>query len=216
MERNDQLLFRGLNSISFWCSSLPSLWVYKSFTPSRHRWVLPCAYRSYTQISSFQLIRDVGITNGDESQVGYYVGLMVRYTVQALQYRLLTKLKQSLFSLTQAFTILHWSRMSDRIGRKPVILIGLLGSALSMYCFGLSKTFWGLILRYFFSSALQFFVGVYTADTFFPAEVWVEHWVRLLGFSSVHEKKTDGSNGSLSLNRWERRYYQKVNIMNCN
>jgi len=28
--------------------------------------------------TSVQLIRDLGITNGNESQVGYYVGLMVR------------------------------------------------------------------------------------------------------------------------------------------
>jgi hypothetical protein len=28
--------------------------------------------------TSSQLIRDIGITNGDETQVGYYVGLLVR------------------------------------------------------------------------------------------------------------------------------------------
>jgi MFS family permease len=45
-------------------------------------------------------------------------------------------------------TVLHWSRISDRVGRKPVILTGLFGLSLSMYCFGLSKTFWGLVLRW--------------------------------------------------------------------
>ncbi|KIM39394.1 hypothetical protein M413DRAFT_198759 [Hebeloma cylindrosporum] len=90
-----------------------------------------------------QLIRDVGITNGNESQVGYYVGLM-----------------QSLFFVTQTFTVLYWSRTSDRIGRKPVILIGLLGSAFSMYCFGLSRTFWGLILSRSLSGALNGNVGI--------------------------------------------------------
>jgi len=56
-------------------------------------------------------------------------------------------LQQSLFFLTQAFTVLHWSRISDRVGRKPVILTGLAGLAISMYCFGLSRTFWGLVVR---------------------------------------------------------------------
>ncbi|KDR78797.1 hypothetical protein GALMADRAFT_244352 [Galerina marginata CBS 339.88] len=90
-----------------------------------------------------QLIRDLGITNGNESKVGYYVGLM-----------------QSLFFLTQAFTVLHWSRVSDRVGRKPVILSGLAGLSLSMYCFGLSRTFWGLVLSRSLNGALNGNIGV--------------------------------------------------------
>ncbi|KAF8969114.1 member of major facilitator superfamily multidrug-resistance, DHA1 sub-family [Flammula alnicola] len=90
-----------------------------------------------------QLIRDLGITQGDESRVGYYVGLM-----------------QSLFFLTQAFTVLHWSRISDRVGRKPVILTGLAGLSASMYCFGLSKTFWGLVLSRSLNGALNGNIGV--------------------------------------------------------
>ncbi|KAL1660901.1 major facilitator superfamily domain-containing protein [Schizophyllum commune] len=90
-----------------------------------------------------QLIRDIGITNGDETKVGHYVGLL-----------------QSLFFLTQAMTVLHWSRTSDRVGRKPVILIGLLGLSLSMYCFGLSKTFLGLVLSRGLNGALNGNIGV--------------------------------------------------------
>ncbi|KAJ4480152.1 member of major facilitator superfamily multidrug-resistance, DHA1 sub-family [Lentinula aciculospora] len=90
-----------------------------------------------------QLIRDIGITRGDETKVGYYVGLM-----------------QSLFFLTQAMTVLHWSRISDRIGRKPVILTGLFGLSMSMYCFGLSTTFWGLVLSRSLNGALNGNIGV--------------------------------------------------------
>ncbi|KAJ7284506.1 member of major facilitator superfamily multidrug-resistance, DHA1 sub-family [Mycena rebaudengoi] len=90
-----------------------------------------------------QLIRDIGITNGDETKVGYYVGMM-----------------QSLFFLTQALTVLHWSRLSDRIGRKPVILTGLIGLSMSMYCFGLSRTFWGLVLSRSLNGALNGNIGV--------------------------------------------------------
>ena len=32
----------------------------------------------------------------------------------------------------------QWSRLSDHIGRKPVLLIALLGTTLSMLAFGLS------------------------------------------------------------------------------
>ncbi|KAJ7183235.1 member of major facilitator superfamily multidrug-resistance, DHA1 sub-family [Mycena filopes] len=90
-----------------------------------------------------ELIRDIGITNGDETKVGYYVGIL-----------------QSLFFVTQALTVLHWSRLSDRIGRKPVILIGLLGLSASMYCFGLSRTFWGLVLSRCLNGALNGNIGV--------------------------------------------------------
>jgi len=90
-----------------------------------------------------ELIRNLGITHGNESQVGYYVGLI-----------------ESLFFLTQAFTVLHWSRASDRVGRKPVILIGLFGLSMSMYCFGLSKSFWGLVLSRSLNGALNGNIGV--------------------------------------------------------
>lgn len=90
-----------------------------------------------------QLIRDVGITHGDDSSIGYYVGLV-----------------HSLFFVTEACTIFHWSRASDLIGRKPVLMTGLLGLSISMYCFGLSKTFWGLILSRCLNGALNGNIGV--------------------------------------------------------
>ncbi|KAG9314810.1 major facilitator superfamily domain-containing protein [Chiua virens] len=90
-----------------------------------------------------QLIRDIGITNGDETQVGYYVGLL-----------------HSLFFATQALTVLHWSRLSDHTGRKPVILTGLVGLSASMYCFGLSKSFWGLVMSRSLNGALNGNIGV--------------------------------------------------------
>jgi len=90
-----------------------------------------------------ELIRDLGVTHGNESQVGYYVGMM-----------------QSIFFLTQACTVLHWSSISDRVGRKPVILTGLFGLSVSMYCFGLSRTFWGLVLSRSLNGALNGNIGV--------------------------------------------------------
>ncbi|KAH7926034.1 MFS general substrate transporter [Leucogyrophana mollusca] len=76
-----------------------------------------------------QLVRELNITGGDEAKVGYYVGLI-----------------ESIFFATEALTVLRWSRLSDRIGRKPVILIGLFGLCVSMLAFGLSRTFWTLVL----------------------------------------------------------------------
>ncbi|KAG1742486.1 major facilitator superfamily domain-containing protein [Suillus lakei] len=76
-----------------------------------------------------QLIRELGITGGDDAAVGYYAGII-----------------ESLFFVGQALAVLRWARLSDRIGRKPVLAIGLSGSCISMLCFGLSTTFWGLVI----------------------------------------------------------------------
>ncbi|KAG6884987.1 hypothetical protein C0993_006819 [Termitomyces sp. T159_Od127] len=54
--------------------------------------------------------------------------------------------QRSMFYFIEASTVLFWSKASDKVGRKPVILIGLIGSSLSMICFGASQSFWGSIL----------------------------------------------------------------------
>lgn len=103
----------------------------------------------FTQYNE-QLVREIGITHGDEAAVGHYVGLLVLQYNSCFCATCYSRVfpQQSLFFLTQAMTVLHWSRLSDLVGRKPVILVGLIGLSTSMYCFGLSKTFWGLVLRY--------------------------------------------------------------------
>ncbi|KAG0698309.1 major facilitator superfamily domain-containing protein [Suillus ampliporus] len=90
-----------------------------------------------------QLIRDVGVTHGDESRVGYFVGIM-----------------HSVFYVAQALTTLQWNRLSDHVGRKPVILTGLFGISISMFLFGLSKTFGGLIMSRALCGALNGNSGV--------------------------------------------------------
>ncbi|THH30966.1 hypothetical protein EUX98_g3224 [Antrodiella citrinella] len=76
-----------------------------------------------------QLISELNVTGGDERKVGYYAGMI-----------------QSLFFATEALFVLQWSMLSDRIGRKPVLLTGMAGLCISMICFGLSRTFMGLVI----------------------------------------------------------------------
>ncbi|KAA1109916.1 hypothetical protein PGT21_003111 [Puccinia graminis f. sp. tritici] len=63
-----------------------------------------------------------------EKEVGFYCGAI-----------------ESIFSLAQFSTIILWGKLSDRIGRKPVLLIGLLGVSISTLAFGFSSSFWTMI-----------------------------------------------------------------------
>ncbi|KAG1882569.1 MFS general substrate transporter [Suillus subluteus] len=90
-----------------------------------------------------QLISELGITGGDDAAVGYYAGII-----------------ESLFFVAQALTVLRWSRLSDRIGRKPVLVIGLSGACISILCFGLSTTFWSLVISRCMCGFLNGNVGV--------------------------------------------------------
>ncbi|KDQ16700.1 hypothetical protein BOTBODRAFT_129590 [Botryobasidium botryosum FD-172 SS1] len=89
-----------------------------------------------------QEIIELGITD-DPKKVGYYVGLII-----------------SLFFFTEFLCVLHWGRLSDRIGRRPVILTGLFGLTLSMVCFGFSKTLVQLIISRALAGALNANMGV--------------------------------------------------------
>ncbi|KAJ1888610.1 hypothetical protein LPJ81_006282, partial [Coemansia sp. IMI 209127] len=45
-------------------------------------------------------------------------------------------------------TVMYWGILSDRIGRRPVLLFGLLGDLLTFVLFGLSKSFgWAVVVR---------------------------------------------------------------------
>ncbi|KAJ8588085.1 MFS multidrug-resistance DHA1 sub-family [Rhizopogon salebrosus TDB-379] len=76
-----------------------------------------------------QLIRDIGVTHGDESLVGHYVGIL-----------------HSAYFAAQALTVLHWSQLSDHIGRKPVLLTVLFAISISMFSFGFSNNFISLLV----------------------------------------------------------------------
>lgn len=72
---------------------------------------------------------------------------------------------ESVFSITQLLTVFHWGILSDKIGRKPVLIIvshpscwrrqqvgpvltprqGCIGSAISAVGFGMSNSFWAMV-----------------------------------------------------------------------
>ncbi|GAA5866645.1 hypothetical protein JCM8547_002708 [Rhodosporidiobolus lusitaniae] len=99
---------------------------------------------AFTLIFPFiaRFVEDLHVTD-DPKKIGYYAGLI-----------------ESLFALTTFSTVLFWGRLSDRIGRKPVLIIGLLGVTASIVAFGLSTQFWMLIVSRCIGGALNGNVAV--------------------------------------------------------
>lgn len=67
---------------------------------------------------------------------------------------------QASFSAAQLVTAVLWGRAADRVGRKPVMLIGLLGTCLSVLAFGFSKTFIQAVICRVIGGALNGNVGI--------------------------------------------------------
>lgn len=78
-----------------------------------------------------------------KTELGYYAGVV-----------------ESVFAFVQFLTIFQWGRLSDRIGRKPVLITGLTGTAISISAFGLARSLFGMILARSIAGALNGNIGV--------------------------------------------------------
>lgn len=90
-----------------------------------------------------ELVSELPIVGGDRRKVGYYTGMLM-----------------SIHYGAEAVTVLQWSRFSDHIGRKPVLLLGLVGTVVSTILFGLSRSFWALVLSRCLNGVLNGNLGV--------------------------------------------------------
>lgn len=79
----------------------------------------------------------------DPGQVGFYVGLVA-----------------SSFALAQFATNFFWGWLSDRIGRKPVVLTGTLLTAACFVAFGFCKTIWQAVIVQFLTGLVNGNQGV--------------------------------------------------------
>ncbi|KAK5660253.1 hypothetical protein OQA88_12791 [Cercophora sp. LCS_1] len=70
----------------------------------------------------YYMVRDFNITT-DETKISFYAGLVT-----------------SAFTLAECSTSLFWGRLSDKIGRKPVLIMGLIGTGLSVLLFGFAQS----------------------------------------------------------------------------
>ncbi|KAH9030852.1 MFS general substrate transporter [Lactarius deliciosus] len=95
-----------------------------------------------------QLVRELPDVGGDARKVGYYTG-----TILSLHYAAV------------AATSFQWNRLSDHVGRKPVLLTCLVGITLSMLLFGLSRSFLALALSWCLQGAVGGHPGIVKSMT---------------------------------------------------
>ncbi|KAJ3313245.1 hypothetical protein HDV04_002229 [Boothiomyces sp. JEL0838] len=75
------------------------------------------------------MVKDFNLSK--EEDIGYYVGFL-----------------GSSFCFAQFLTASFWGYLSDRFGRRPIILMALLGNSLSLLMFGVSKSLaWAITAR---------------------------------------------------------------------
>lgn len=93
----------------------------------------------------------------------------LRFGADAFTVSMLT----SAFFVAQLATSASWGRLSDRIGRRPVILLGQLVSAVAFVVFGLAGSLWVLFLSRLVQGAAGGTTGVvqaYVSDVVPPGE----------------------------------------------
>ncbi|KAF2963315.1 hypothetical protein GQX73_g10252 [Xylaria multiplex] len=80
---------------------------------------------------------------GNEQDASFYAGLLI-----------------SAFSLTEALMGMYWGSLSDRIGRKPVLVLGCLGTMFSMIVVGFATNIWIALFGRAFGGLLNGNIGV--------------------------------------------------------
>ncbi|KAI0178391.1 major facilitator superfamily domain-containing protein [Pestalotiopsis sp. NC0098] len=98
---------------------------------------------AFNSILAYTYVMVQDLNGGDDTDASFYAGLLV-----------------SAYAVAEALTSMGWGILSDRYGRKPVVLFGLVGVAISSLIFGLAQSYWVALLARFVGGALNGNVSV--------------------------------------------------------
>ncbi|KAI0521315.1 major facilitator superfamily domain-containing protein [Xylaria bambusicola] len=98
---------------------------------------------AFNSILAYTYVMVEDLNGGENKDTAFYAGLLV-----------------SAYAVAEALTAIGWGALSDRYGRKPVVLFGLGGVAISSLIFGLAKNYWVALLARFIGGALNGNVAV--------------------------------------------------------
>lgn len=100
------------------------------------------------------------ITTEDEQRVARLTGTQLESTCRILMHmNYTTGLLASLFQGAQVFTSFLLGKLSDSIGRKPILVLGNIAGTLSMLAFGLAGTYNGAATARFVGGLLNGVIG---------------------------------------------------------
>ena len=102
----------------------------------------------------YYMIASFGITK-DDRQIAIYAGMVT-----------------SAFAFAEFSTGVFWGRLSDKVGRKPVLLTGLAGTGLSMLVFGFAKSLPHALLARALGGVLNGYVGLPGSICLYPFVCW--------------------------------------------
>ncbi len=80
---------------------------------------------AFTSIVAYNYVFVQDLRPGDDENAAFYSGLLI-----------------SAFALSEALAAMPWGTVSDWYGRKPVVLFGLAGVAVSNLIFGFATNYW--------------------------------------------------------------------------
>ncbi|KAI0094018.1 MFS general substrate transporter [Irpex rosettiformis] len=122
--------------------------------PTRKHGVTPLPKAQLATLCAVRLVDPIMFT-----QIFPYVNEMMDHlhlTEDRSKTGLYSGLVESSFAVAQLFSIYQWARLSDKIGRKPVVLAGISGIALGTVIMGFSQS---LFMVLFARSLAGFFSG---------------------------------------------------------
>jgi MFS family permease len=90
---------------------------------------------------SWVMVKDFHMADGENAS--FYAGILI-----------------SAFSLAEALTGMFWGSLSDRLGRKPILLSGCFGTMASLILVGLAPNFWVALAGRALGGALNGNIGV--------------------------------------------------------
>ena len=133
----------------------------------------------------------------------YAVKLVEHYNVPETRAPFFAGILISAFSLAEACTGMFWGSLSDRIGRKPVLLMGCMGTIASLLVVGFASNFWIALAGRLLGGVLNGNIGVVSstkslslthhANTCLQIQTMVTELVK----NPAHERKLRHANSKL-------------------